>query len=102
MNTNTLKEHINKIIHKLPSDLINNGAEDALKLIIYCYRNNILDDFIREISKDSKLVIFNEKMIHITNTARRIEFRNLATWLIFRSLQVGSDEALLNLERYIS
>jgi hypothetical protein len=56
---------------------------------------------IAALAKEPSLELFNGRMVVWPNTAMRVEYRNLAGWLIRRGREVDSDQAVADLVRYV-
>src|SRR5437667_935691 len=54
------------------------------------------------LKQQTDLVIFDDHMQQIGSSATRVSLEGLARWLIRRAMEVGSEEAVAGLRRYIS
>jgi len=60
-----------------------------------------IPQLIAVLAKDPSLEIFNGRMVVWPSNAMRVEYRNLAGWLIRRGTEVGSSQAVADLARYV-
>jgi len=60
-----------------------------------------IPQLIAVLAKDPALELFNGRMVVWPSSAMRVEYRNLAGWLIRRGSEVGSAQAAAELARYV-
>jgi Apea-like HEPN len=61
-----------------------------------------LDQFVAVLREQSDLAIFDDKMQQLGIIARHVDLPQLARWLIRRAMDVGPQEAIAGLTRYVS
>lgn len=60
-----------------------------------------LVELLKHLREELELRIFDGKMQHLPDMGRRVEYRDLAAWLIYRASSVGEKQAVEDLERYL-
>jgi hypothetical protein len=64
--------------------------------------SDLLDQCVALLRQQADLVIFDDQMQQLCNTALRVDLPQLARWLIKRAMEVGAEETVGDLQRYVS
>ena len=106
MDTKSLKTKLQKTINTVRSEKESSKETNPIKAWLSSRTPSVdlaaLAELVKELRNHPELIIFDDKMQVLENSRYGVDYDSLGNWLVFRALQVGTDNAIADLERYVN